>query len=155
MRVVSCTPPTLKTNLTFAGIKFDCVLDINKQICPMFVLQFYKSVRLIRNLNETLSITFIINNVEICLRIEEFSRILRVPCEGVCMFITDWAIFSVPNNIDSNPDIYPPPVEDPSIICDTLFYERPPGKTRKVKVQAIVLDPFQMVLSELKLDFKK
>ncbi|GJW01874.1 hypothetical protein Tco_1560730 [Tanacetum coccineum] len=52
-------------------------------------------------------------------------------------------------------DIYLSPVEDPSIICDALFYERPLGKPPKVKGQAIVLDPFQIVLSELKLYFKK
>ncbi|GKA10040.1 hypothetical protein Tco_0689473 [Tanacetum coccineum] len=74
---------------------------------------------------------------------------------GVCVFTSDWPISSLPNVIDSNPDIYPPPIEDPLLIRDTLFYQRPPGKTRKVKGVATTLDPFQMVLSELKNDFKK
>ncbi|GJZ88202.1 hypothetical protein Tco_0659984 [Tanacetum coccineum] len=110
---------------TFTEIKFDCLLDINEQICPVFVLQFYKSVRLIRNLNGTLSIAFIINNVEICLRLESLLEFF------MCL------------------------VKDPSIMHNTLFYKMPPGKTRKVKGESIVLDPFQMVLSELKLDLKK
>ncbi|GKE26341.1 hypothetical protein Tco_1441725, partial [Tanacetum coccineum] len=112
-------------------------------------------VHLIRNLNGTLSIAFIIRNVEITLRLEEFARILRIPCEGVCVFTPDWPISSLPNGIDSNPDIYPPPIEDPLLIRDTLFYQRPPGKTRKVKGVATTLDPFQMVLFDLKDDFKK
>nr|GEU99460.1 hypothetical protein [Tanacetum cinerariifolium] len=66
------------------------------------------------------------------------------------MFSSDWTISSLPNCIDSNLDIYLPPVEVPLVICDALFYERPLGKTRKVKRKT-----FQMVLSELKLDFKK
>nr|GEV01820.1 hypothetical protein [Tanacetum cinerariifolium] len=33
---------------TFASIGFDFLLDINETICPIFVIQFYKSVRLIR-----------------------------------------------------------------------------------------------------------
>ncbi|GJY37044.1 hypothetical protein Tco_0422422 [Tanacetum coccineum] len=72
------------------------------------------------------------------------------------MFTTDWAISSLPNSMDSNFDIYPAPTEDlPLVIRDTLFYVRPPGKTHKVKGKPVVIDPFQMVLSELKLDFKK
>ncbi|GJR58337.1 hypothetical protein Tco_1500499 [Tanacetum coccineum] len=116
----------------FAAIEFDCLLDINEKIFPMFVLQFYKSVRLIRSLNGTLSITFI-----------------------VCVFTLEWAISSLPNGVDSNPDIYPPPHEDPLLICDALFYQRPPGKTCKVKRVNVTPDPFQMVLSELKINLKK
>ncbi|GJU82878.1 hypothetical protein Tco_1285243 [Tanacetum coccineum] len=67
---------------TFTAIGFDCLLDINEKMFPVFVLQFYKSVRLIRSLNGTLSITFSIQIVEITLRLEEFSRILRIPYRG-------------------------------------------------------------------------
>ncbi|GKA19331.1 hypothetical protein Tco_0699246 [Tanacetum coccineum] len=65
------------------------------------------------------------------------------------------AISSLPNGIDSNPDIYPPLLEDPLLIRDALFDPRPPGKTHKVKRVDITLDPFQMVISELKTNFKK
>ncbi|GJV40478.1 hypothetical protein Tco_1418918 [Tanacetum coccineum] len=68
---------------TFAAIGFDCLLDIDEQICPIFVLQFYKSVRLIRNLNGTLSIAFVIDNVEIVLTLENFARILKISGKGV------------------------------------------------------------------------
>nr|GEU34473.1 hypothetical protein [Tanacetum cinerariifolium] len=37
------------------------------------------------------------------------------------MFTSKWAISSLPNGIDSNPDIYPPPLEDPLLIRDALF----------------------------------
>ncbi|GJW59460.1 hypothetical protein Tco_0108795 [Tanacetum coccineum] len=57
----------------FAAIGFDCLLDINEQICPVFVLQFYKSVRFIRNLNGTLSIAFVIDNVKTTLTLENFA----------------------------------------------------------------------------------
>ncbi|GKE55689.1 hypothetical protein Tco_1494874 [Tanacetum coccineum] len=117
---------------TFAAIEFDCLLDINEKICQVFVLQFYKSVRLIRSLNRTLSIAFI-----------------------VCVFTPEWAISSLPNGVYSNPNIYPPSHEDPLLIRDALFYQRPPGKTRKVKGVNITLYPFQMVLSELKINLKK
>ncbi|GJR70072.1 hypothetical protein Tco_0016137 [Tanacetum coccineum] len=58
--------------------------------------------------------------------------------------------------MDSNSDIYPAPTEDPPLVIrDTIFYARPLGKTHKVKGKPVVIDPFQMVISELKLDFKK
>ncbi|GJZ47991.1 hypothetical protein Tco_0601823 [Tanacetum coccineum] len=55
---------------TFAAIGFDCLLDINKKNCPIFVLQFYQSVRLIRKLNGTLAIAF-----------KEFIADMTFPCE--------------------------------------------------------------------------
>ncbi|GJX39576.1 hypothetical protein Tco_0252879 [Tanacetum coccineum] len=68
---------------TFAAIGFDCLLDLDEQICPIFVLQFYKSVCIIRNLNETISIAFFIDNVETILTLENFARILKIPSEEV------------------------------------------------------------------------
>ncbi|GJQ91853.1 hypothetical protein Tco_0002992 [Tanacetum coccineum] len=65
------------------------------------------------------------------------------------------AISSLPNGVDSNPNIYPPPHEDPLLIRDALFYHRPPGKTHKVKGVDVTLNPFQMVISELKTNLKK
>ncbi|GKF35423.1 hypothetical protein Tco_0108623, partial [Tanacetum coccineum] len=88
-------------------------------------------VRLILNLNGTLSIAFIIRSIEITLRIEKFAHILRIPCRGVCVFTLEWAITSLPHGIDSNPDIYPPPLKDPLLIRDILFDPRHPGKTHK------------------------
>ncbi|GJU85610.1 hypothetical protein Tco_1293156 [Tanacetum coccineum] len=139
---------------TFAAIGFDFLLNINEKICPIFVLQFYKSVRLIRKLNGTIAIAFIIKNFEITLTLEEFSR-LKIPCQGVCVFTPDWPISSLQLVVDPHPDIYPPPHEDPSLIRDALFYERTQAKTRKIKGVDTILDPFQMIVSELKTEFKK
>nr|GEU61604.1 hypothetical protein [Tanacetum cinerariifolium] len=61
----------------------------------------------------------------------EFACILHIPCHGACVFTPEGAITSLPNGINSNPDIYPPPLEDPLLIRDALFDHRPPGKTRK------------------------
>nr|GEX64213.1 hypothetical protein [Tanacetum cinerariifolium] len=63
----------------------------------------------------------------------EFSRILHVPCRGVCVFTSQWAISPLQDGVDSNPDIYPPPHEVPFLIRNALFYPTPPGTTRKVK----------------------
>ncbi|GJV22019.1 hypothetical protein Tco_1371039 [Tanacetum coccineum] len=130
-RVIHSTFLDNQPNLrpTFTAIGFDCLLDINEKICPIFVLQFYKSVRLIRKLNGTIAIAFIINNFEITLTLEELARILKIPCQGVCVYTPEWPISSLQNVIDFNPDMYPPPHEDSSLICDALFHERTQPKT--------------------------
>ncbi|GJW29548.1 zinc finger protein ZAT3 [Tanacetum coccineum] len=77
-----------KPNLcpTFRAIGFDSLLDIDEQICPVFVLQFYRSFRLIRNLNGAICVRFTIDNVETILTLENFTQILRIPCEAVCLY---------------------------------------------------------------------
>ncbi|GJZ34210.1 hypothetical protein Tco_0579646, partial [Tanacetum coccineum] len=140
---------------TFAAIGFDCLLDINEQICPIFVLQFYKSVRLIRNLNGTLCIGFVIDNVETVLTLENFARILRIPCEGVCLYSSEWSISSLQRSCDPHPNLYPPPHEDPSLVRDALFHPRTEPKTRTIKSDSVTLEPFQMINNELRENFKK
>ncbi|GKA77316.1 hypothetical protein Tco_0783777 [Tanacetum coccineum] len=99
----------------------------------------------LRNLNGTLSIAFIIRNVEIFLRLKEFARILRVACQGVCVSIPDWPISSLPNGVDSNPDIYPPPHEDFVLIRDSIFYKRPPEEEENDPVNNYTLDPIPYI----------
>ncbi|GJZ81681.1 hypothetical protein Tco_0646675 [Tanacetum coccineum] len=57
--------------------------------------------------------------------------------------------------MDPNPDIYPLPLEEPLLICEALFNQIPLGETRKVKGVETTLNPFQMVLSELKTNLMK
>ncbi|GKE77912.1 hypothetical protein Tco_1544032 [Tanacetum coccineum] len=112
---------------TFASIRFDYFLDINEKIFPVFVLQLYQSVHLIRSLNGTLSIAFIIQNFEITLRLEEFSSILRVRCKGVCVYTPEWPISPLPNGVDPNSDIYPPLYKETLLIHKGILYQRPPA----------------------------
>ncbi|GKB95745.1 hypothetical protein Tco_0981882 [Tanacetum coccineum] len=90
---------------TFAAIGFDCLLDINEKSYPIFVLQFYKCVRLNRKQNGTISIAFVINNFEITLTLEDFARILKIPCQGVCVYTPDWPISSLQYVGDPHLDI--------------------------------------------------
>ncbi|GJS18475.1 hypothetical protein Tco_0412947 [Tanacetum coccineum] len=140
---------------TFAAIGFDCLLDLDKQICPIFVLQFYKSVCIIRNLNGTISIAFVIDNVETTLTLKNFARILKIPGEGVCVYTSEWPISSIIRYSDPHPNIYPPPHEEPSLIRDALFHTRTEPKYRTMKGDKTILDPFQMINTELKEVFKK
>ncbi|GKC01162.1 hypothetical protein Tco_0987298 [Tanacetum coccineum] len=48
------------------------------------------------------------------------------------MFSPDWSITSLSNCIDPNP-IYLTPLDDPDVVRDAIFNERPPTKCRTVK----------------------
>ncbi|GKA56521.1 hypothetical protein Tco_0755593 [Tanacetum coccineum] len=139
----------------FAAIGFDCLLDLDKQICPIFSLQFYKSVCIIRNLNGTISIAFVIDNVKTTLTLENFAWILKIPGEGVCVYTSEWPISSIIRYSDPHPNIYPPPHEESSLIRDALFHTRTEPKYRTIKGDKTILDPFQMINTELKEVFKK
>ncbi|GJY21021.1 hypothetical protein Tco_0393587 [Tanacetum coccineum] len=116
-----------KPNLrpTFRAIGFDFLLDIDEKICPVFVLQFYKGFHLIRNLNRTICVRFTIDNVETILTLENFAQILRILCEGVCLYSHEWSISSLQRILDPHPNLHPYPIEEPSLIRDALFKERP------------------------------
>ncbi|GJY55221.1 reverse transcriptase domain, reverse transcriptase zinc-binding domain protein, partial [Tanacetum coccineum] len=130
----------------FSAINFDCLLNIDQEICPLFVLEFYNSVPITRNVDQTISIAFIIRNLEIVLPLHRFAQVLRVLCEGACMFIVEWSIASLLKNIDPNP-IYHTPLNDP-----VLVRMKDPLLSASKKGEMIVSDPFQMELSEIKLD---
>ena len=41
----------------FSAINFNCLLKINEQICSVFIFEFYKSVRIVQNSDETTSLS--------------------------------------------------------------------------------------------------
>ncbi|GJY23551.1 hypothetical protein Tco_0397209 [Tanacetum coccineum] len=71
------------------------------------------------------AIGFTIDNVETILTLENFAQILRIPCEGVCLYSHEWSISSLQRSLDPHPNLYPYPIEDPSLVRDALFKERP------------------------------
>ncbi|GKC15199.1 hypothetical protein Tco_1011981 [Tanacetum coccineum] len=94
--------------------------------------------------------------LEITLTLEKFAHILKIPYQGVCVYTPDWPISSLQYVVDPHLNIYPPPQEDSSLIHDALFYKRT-FQARNPKDERVetILDPFQMIVSELKIKFKK
>ncbi|GJV11815.1 hypothetical protein Tco_1353356 [Tanacetum coccineum] len=99
----------------FSTINLDCLLNINEQICLLFLLEFYKSFRITQNRDQTISITFIIKKQEIILPLAYFTKILHVSSEGACMYTVDWSFANLPKSLDSNPT-YPTPLDDPILL---------------------------------------
>nr|GEV90886.1 hypothetical protein [Tanacetum cinerariifolium] len=64
------------------------------------------------------------------------------------------SIASLPKSVDPNP-VYHTPLDDPLIIRDAIFNERPSPKCNTKKGETIFHDPYQMELSEMKQGFRK
>ncbi|GKE32458.1 hypothetical protein Tco_1451780 [Tanacetum coccineum] len=76
--------------------------------------------------------------------------------EKLCaVYTSEWPISSLSRHYDPHPNLYPPPHEDPTLIPDALFHTRTKPKYRKINGEDVVLDPFQMINTELKDKFKK
>ncbi|GJW75924.1 hypothetical protein Tco_0135294 [Tanacetum coccineum] len=86
----------------FSHIGYDCLLKINEQICPRFILEFYSQYRVNYTLEGQMLIEFVIQNRFFSYTIEEFSRILSIPSNGACSFTDKWSLddlrYSVPTS---------------------------------------------------------
>ncbi|GJZ32856.1 hypothetical protein Tco_0578292 [Tanacetum coccineum] len=85
----------------------------------------------------------------------KIAQILRIPFEGVCLNSHEWSISSLQRILDPHPNLYPHPIEDPSLVRDALFKERPEPILRKIKGDNETLEPFQMLNTEFKDTFNK
>nr|GEU32462.1 hypothetical protein [Tanacetum cinerariifolium] len=107
------------------------------------------------NIKGTISIAFVIDNVKSTLTLKNFVWILKILGKGVCVYTSKWPISSIIRYSDPHPNIYHPPHEEPSLIRDALFHTRTEPKYHIIKGDKTILDPFQMINTELKEVFKK
>ncbi|GJZ64908.1 hypothetical protein Tco_0621604 [Tanacetum coccineum] len=86
----------------FSHIGFDCLLKINEQICPRFILEFDSLYRVNYTSEGQMLIKFVIQNQFFSYTLEEFGQIIGIPVEGECSFTDKWSLddllFSVPKD---------------------------------------------------------
>ncbi|GJV28167.1 retrovirus-related pol polyprotein from transposon TNT 1-94 [Tanacetum coccineum] len=70
----------------FTAICFDCLLSLDEQICPRFIYEFYKTLRLERNSTNHFSIQFVINNHHFNLSLAQFAELTHLPNQGICIY---------------------------------------------------------------------
>ncbi|GKA18913.1 hypothetical protein Tco_0698828, partial [Tanacetum coccineum] len=73
-------------------VEFECLLEINDQICPHFILEFYSQYQLNYFDEGQMLIEFVIQNQFFSYSLEEFAQILDIPCEGACVFTDKWSL---------------------------------------------------------------
>ncbi|GJW89623.1 hypothetical protein Tco_0167176 [Tanacetum coccineum] len=86
----------------FSHIRFDCLLEIDEQICPHFILEFYSQYHLDYSDEGQMLIQFVIQNNFFSYTLEEFGQILGIPYKGACVFTDKWSLddlrYSVPSD---------------------------------------------------------
>ncbi|GJS19322.1 reverse transcriptase domain-containing protein [Tanacetum coccineum] len=101
-RVVS---PNLKNmshiRAKFESIGFDCLLDINEQFIPRFVLEFYCQLTFTSDEGQ-MFVEFVIQNQFFSYSLEEFAQILDIPYEGACVFTDRWRLNKLAYGIPSD-----------------------------------------------------
>ncbi|GKE25627.1 hypothetical protein Tco_1441011 [Tanacetum coccineum] len=84
----------------FSHIEFDCLLEINEQIVPRFILELYSQYRVNYDLQDQMFVEFVIQNQLFSFSLEEFGQIIGVTYKGDCSFFDKWSLddlsFSVP-----------------------------------------------------------
>ncbi|GJS73129.1 hypothetical protein Tco_0705970, partial [Tanacetum coccineum] len=69
----------------FHFVKFDCLLSINEQVCPRFILEFYSQYRLSYSDKGQMFVEFVFQNQYFSLSLEDFAQIL-------CVFSDRWSL---------------------------------------------------------------
>ncbi|GJZ42870.1 retrovirus-related pol polyprotein from transposon TNT 1-94 [Tanacetum coccineum] len=74
----------------FHFVEFGCLLEINEQICPRFILKFYSQYQVSYSDEGQMFVEFVIQNQFFSFSLKEFAQILDIPCEGACVFTDRW-----------------------------------------------------------------
>nr|GEX64715.1 retrotransposon protein [Tanacetum cinerariifolium] len=76
----------------FHFVEFECLLEINEQVCPRFILKFYSQYHLSYSDEGQMFVKFFIQNQYFSFTLEDFAQILRIHCEGACVFSDRWSL---------------------------------------------------------------
>ncbi|GJV32000.1 hypothetical protein Tco_1392400 [Tanacetum coccineum] len=86
----------------FHFVEFECLHEINEQICPRFILEFYSQYRVSYSDKGQMFVEFVIQNQFFSYSLEEFAQILDIPCEGACVFTDRWRLDELAYGIPSD-----------------------------------------------------
>ncbi|GJV23986.1 hypothetical protein Tco_1376681 [Tanacetum coccineum] len=86
----------------FKFIVFECLLEINEQVCPRFILEFYNQYHLSYSDEGEMFVEFVIQNQLFSYSLENFAQILGVPCEGACVFTDRWRLDELAYGVPSD-----------------------------------------------------
>ncbi|GKB43614.1 hypothetical protein Tco_0888556 [Tanacetum coccineum] len=76
----------------FHFVEFECLLEINKQVYPRFILEFYIQYRLSYFNEGQMFVEFVFQSQYFYLSLEDFAQILRITWEGACVFSDQWSL---------------------------------------------------------------
>ncbi|GJW88723.1 hypothetical protein Tco_0164063 [Tanacetum coccineum] len=115
----------------FHFVELNCLLEINEQIYPRFILEFYSQFQLNYSEEGQMFVEFVIQNQLFSYSLETFAQILDVPCQGACVFTDRWRLDELAYGIpfDGPYQTNLPPIED---IISSIRIDRE-GQVRRIR----------------------
>ncbi|GJS79463.1 hypothetical protein Tco_0729344 [Tanacetum coccineum] len=132
----------------FHFAEFECLLEINEQVCPCFILEFYSQYRLSYSDEGQMFVEFVIQNKLFSYSLENFAQILSVPCEGACVFTDKWRLDELAYGIllDGPYQTNPPSIED---IISSIRIDRE-GQVRRIRhEEEIDVHDYQILIRKI------
>ncbi|GJS30180.1 hypothetical protein Tco_0490800 [Tanacetum coccineum] len=132
----------------FESIDFDCLLNINEQIVPRFVLEFYSQLTFDYNSTGHFVVNFMIQSKSFSLTLEEFSQILKIPFKGQVshtdMWLLDYLSISVPSK-----GRYKTTPPSPNVFKSFIQISRQGQVTHTKNKKTIVVDKNEILTREI------
>ncbi|GJX31338.1 hypothetical protein Tco_0241193 [Tanacetum coccineum] len=137
----------------FSFVEFECLLEINDQICPRFILEFYSQFQLNYSDEGQMFVEFVIQNQFFSYSLEDFAQILDIPCEGACVFTDKWSLDELAYGVPSEgPYQTNPP--SPDDIISFIQTDREGQVTRIRHEQEIDVQDHQILTREIVTNLK-
>ncbi|GJS17804.1 hypothetical protein Tco_0412276 [Tanacetum coccineum] len=122
----------------FESIGFDCLLNINEQIVPRFVLEFYSQLTFTFNPEGHFVVNFVIQNKSFSLTLEKFGQILKIPFKGQASHTDMWSLDHLPISVPSK-GRYKTTPPSPRVIKSFIQIPRQGQETRTKNKKTIVV----------------
>ncbi|GKE40933.1 hypothetical protein Tco_1464338 [Tanacetum coccineum] len=137
----------------FESIGFDCLLNINEQIVPCFVLEFNSQLTFTFNPEGYFVVNFIIQNKSFSLTLEKFGQILKIPFKGQASHTDIWSLDHLPISVPSK-GRYKTTPPSPCIIRSFIQIPRQGQETRTKNKKTIVIGDNEILTREIQTHMK-
>ena len=136
-------------DIAFHAIGFDSLLTINEQICPRFILEYFREIKIKRNQDNSISFRAWVGSYRFSLSLKEFAQILEIPCQGQCAYSYKLELNSlVENREEEGPYLsyIPSQTELISLLCNSPDVLCP--KRIRIRELRRNLQPMAIILRE-------
>ncbi|GJU28724.1 hypothetical protein Tco_1167345 [Tanacetum coccineum] len=132
----------------FSFLEFECLLEINDQIFPRFILEFHSQYQINYTDEGQMLIEFVIQNQFFSYTLEEFAQILDIPSEGACVFTDKWSLYELAYGVprDGPYQTNPPSPDD---IISYVQNDRESQVTHTRHRQKINVQDYQILTREI------
>ncbi|GJS76605.1 hypothetical protein Tco_0726486 [Tanacetum coccineum] len=137
----------------FESIDFDCLLDINEQIVPRFVLEFYCQLIFTYNPEGQFLVNFVIQNKSFSLTLEEFGQLLKISFKGQASNTEMWSLNHLSVSVLSR-GLYNTKPPSPTVIKTLIQVPRQGQETRTKNKKTIIVGENKILTREIQTHMK-